>query len=587
MTMIAAIYARKSPVAAEVADDAKSITRQVEHARAYAARKGWTVSDDLLFVDDNISGAEFESRHGFLRLMNALKPRPPFQVVIVAEQSRLGRESIETAYAIKQLDQAGVAVWTYLDGKRVTLDSPTDKLLMSVASYADEMERERSRQRTYDTMLRKAKAGHVTGGRVFGYDSHEVTMPGPDGLPRRSHVERRINEAEAAVVREIFQRCAAGDGKTRIAKHLNAIGAVSPRAQRGRPQSWAPSSVHEALYRELYRGRIVWNQSRKRNKWGQQQQHARPEAEWLVVPAPHLQIVSDDLWAATHARLADSRGKYLRATGGRLWGRPRDLESKYLLTGFARCGDCGGSVVVRTYAHGRLRAPFYGCLAHHQRGACVCQNRVKVPMSAVDDAVLDALADDILQPDIVEDAIRRAVEQLAPGARQQEAVRLRAELATVERTIKNLMDALAAGGNEVASLVSRLKAEEHRKLDLEAQIATAEHLATAIDVNAIRAKLEARLTEWRELLRQQVTQTRQMLRKILDGPVTLTPLPDGSGVRVEGQAAYGKILEGLVPLSSTLLPVQGNWRPHPDSSNVGPGPRCVASPAGVEPASPP
>ena len=59
---------------------------------------------------------------------------------------------------------------------------------MSVAAFADELERERSRQRTYDAMSRKAQAGHVTGGRVFGYDNVRV-----DG-----HVERRINEAEAA-----------------------------------------------------------------------------------------------------------------------------------------------------------------------------------------------------------------------------------------------------------------------------------------------------------------------------------------------------------------------------------------------------
>lgn len=79
-------------------------------------------------------------------------------------------------------------------------------------------------------MSRKAKVGHVTGGRVFGYDNADVT--GPDG--RRSHVERR-NEAEAAVVRWIFQLTAEGYGRKRVVQRLNEDGAVSPRAQRGRP----------------------------------------------------------------------------------------------------------------------------------------------------------------------------------------------------------------------------------------------------------------------------------------------------------------------------------------------------------------
>jgi DNA invertase Pin-like site-specific DNA recombinase len=36
--------------------------------------------------------------------------------------------------------------------------------MMSLTAFADELEREKARQRTYDAMTRKAKAGHVTGG---------------------------------------------------------------------------------------------------------------------------------------------------------------------------------------------------------------------------------------------------------------------------------------------------------------------------------------------------------------------------------------------------------------------------------------
>jgi DNA invertase Pin-like site-specific DNA recombinase len=46
--MIAAIYARKS-TDQNIADEEKSVTRQVEHARAYAARKGWTVAEEHVY----------------------------------------------------------------------------------------------------------------------------------------------------------------------------------------------------------------------------------------------------------------------------------------------------------------------------------------------------------------------------------------------------------------------------------------------------------------------------------------------------------------------------------------------------------
>ena len=157
--MIAAIYARKSTDQSGVADEAKSVRRQIDHSRDYAQRKGCTVDESLIFVDDGISGAEFANRPGFVRLMNALKPRPPFQVLIMSEESRLGREAIETAYALKQLIAAGVRVFFYLEDRERTLDSPTDKVLLSLTAFADELEREKARQRVTDSMSRHARAG--------------------------------------------------------------------------------------------------------------------------------------------------------------------------------------------------------------------------------------------------------------------------------------------------------------------------------------------------------------------------------------------------------------------------------------------
>src|SRR6202171_5506202 len=150
--MITAIYARKSNDQSGIADEQKSVARQVDHARAYADRKGWIVDDAYVYVDDGISGAEL-------------------QILIMSEESRLGREAIETAYALKQLVTAGVRVFFYLEDRERTLDSPTDKITLSLTTFADELEREKARQRTYDAMSGKARAGHVTGGRVFGYDN--------------------------------------------------------------------------------------------------------------------------------------------------------------------------------------------------------------------------------------------------------------------------------------------------------------------------------------------------------------------------------------------------------------------------------
>ncbi len=130
--MIVALYARKSTDQAGAGDKSESVERQIAHARAYAVRKGWTVADAHVYADDGISGAEFSDRRpGLARLLNALRPRPPFQVLVMSEESRLGRESIEVAYALKAFVQAGVRVFLYLEDRERTIDSPTEKLLTS------------------------------------------------------------------------------------------------------------------------------------------------------------------------------------------------------------------------------------------------------------------------------------------------------------------------------------------------------------------------------------------------------------------------------------------------------------------------
>jgi site-specific DNA recombinase len=531
--MIAAIYARKSTEQTGTADEQKSVTRQIDHAREYAQRNGWAVAEDHVYVDDGISGAEFANRPGFVRLMNALKPRAPFQVLVMSEESRLGREAIETSYALKQIVTAGVRCFFYIENRERTLGTPTDKFMMSLTAFTDELEREKARQRTSDAMARKARAGHVCGGRVFGYDN--IEMPGADG--KRSHVERRINVAEAAIVLRIFTLSAQGVGLTTTAKTLNDEAAPSPRAQQARPKGWAPSSVREVLHRTLYRGEITWNRTQKRNQWGQVDQKPRPSAEWMSIAAPNLRIVSDELWKQVHERLEQQRGAYLRINKGRLQGRPeRGSEAKYLLSGLARCTCCGGSMAVKTRSHGKRRAFFYGCTSFHKRGNAVCRNSMDAPMLGVkgaDTTVLTAIEQDILRPEIITATLRKAMAKLRPSAEAAQARRtdLEKRLAAVMREIDNLTTAIAAGG-DLAALVQAVKDRQQQRDTMTREAAALEQAGRQIDWTKAERELRAKLDDWKGLLHRQVPQARQILKKLLRGPIQFTP------VREAGERYY-------------------------------------------------
>jgi len=259
-------------------------------------------------------------------------------------------------------------------------------------------------------VLRKARAGHVTGGRVFGYDN----VPVLNAVGQQSHVERRINEREAAVIRRIFELSAAGVGVRSIAKQLNAAGEPAPRSQQGRPVSWSSSSVWEALRRPLYHGEMVWNQTRKRDKWGQRRQQAREASEWVRQPRPDLRIVSDDLWQAAHVRLDGAREDYVRRNAGRTWGRPTNgTESKYLLTGLAQCAWCNGGLFLHSRSHGARRGYFYACTSYHLRGREICANRQLLPMELANGSVLETCRTRLLDPRVMERALSKLEARLS------------------------------------------------------------------------------------------------------------------------------------------------------------------------------
>ena len=97
------------------------------------------------------------------------------------------------------------------------------------------------------------------------------------------------------------------------------------------------------LRRELYLGRPIYGKTRWADKGGARVKVKMPKAEWLVDEQPELRIVSDELWKAAHDRMAQTHRTYLHRGVGQLGGKPESgLQSRYLLSGFVRCGVCGG-----------------------------------------------------------------------------------------------------------------------------------------------------------------------------------------------------------------------------------------------------
>ncbi len=426
--MIAAVYARKSDTDERSAADGRSVDRQVELARAFAAKTGWAVNEQFVLADER-SGADF-TRPGLVKLLDAARQRPrPFDVVIVMAIDRLGREQVRTASVVQQLHAAGVHVYTYQDQQRVKFDTPVEKLMVGIHNFGAEDFRYQIKLKTAEALRRKAARGHATGARTYGY-----------GLVRKGeHTERVVDEAQAAVVRRIFEMSAAGLGDNRITNILAAERVAAPGP------SWGKPAVRRMLQNPLYRGVAVYGRTRTVDDGAHGKRVRVQDArEWITVDIPELRIVSDELWQRVQQRKEQTRAHYLRAVDGTLLGKPESgLIATKLLNGIGRCGSCDGALNVM----GNLRVPRYFCLTRNRRGPAACSNGHGVPMREFDEAVMEQIYDTLhRKPEVaaalIEDRLARARRDLDGGQERENADK---EVAKLEAEISRLVNALAAG----------------------------------------------------------------------------------------------------------------------------------------------
>src|SRR5438445_1686717 len=121
----AAVYARKSNDDGGRSAEIKSTAVQIADCTAYAKKHGYTVDAKHIFKDDGVSGKLFGAeRPGLHALLTALQaPRRPFDVLLVTEQQRIGRDTVLTLKTIVDLQNAGVRIFAVRDNREIDLES--------------------------------------------------------------------------------------------------------------------------------------------------------------------------------------------------------------------------------------------------------------------------------------------------------------------------------------------------------------------------------------------------------------------------------------------------------------------------------
>ena len=506
--MRAAIYARKS-TEQEVTDDAKSVTRQIDGARAFIARQpGWTLDNAHVYEDPAVSGALFAKRPEFQRMMSDARAGA-FDVLVLFDLDRFGRHAHKTMVALNELADVGVEVWDYSTGQPIDLDSLEGGLTVQMKAIFAQQFREQIRKHTRAAMRKKAEAGLVAGCPPFGYDA----------VGEKGKRQFRINAEQAEVVREIYSRFAAGEGMRSIALALNRRKVASPRAQQGRPCGWSQSTILAVLDRSLYRGMYIYGRSAKaydrelkrvrRGTKREKGQILRPENTWVRVEMPELRIIPPDLERRADAKRHERRSRYfesLKRPDGR---QPEKSHGKYLLTGGMLICPCGAHFEARKHPWKGAPGNVYICSARRRKPG-TCNNTLALAITETDDAVLSEVEASLLDEGSIEELLRLV--EAAPDRTDT----LTADRERVRAQISNLVESLALGVG-AQTIAPKLRALEQELSRVEAELRT---VPPPVDRIRLRAALEQRVETWRADLRGEPKLAREVVRRLI-GPLTL------------------------------------------------------------------
>ena len=411
----AALYARYSSDKQREA----SIEDQIRLCEERAAREGWTVHKS--YTDQALSGASL-MRPGIQALLTDAQDGQ-FDVILAESLDRISRDQEDIAGVYKRLRFAGVAIETLSEGEISELHIGF-KGTMGALYLKDLADKTRRGLRGC------VEAGRSGGGNSYGYDV--VIKFTETGAPDRGG--RAINEGQATIVRRIFNDYATGKSPKAIAKALNKEGVPGPTGN-----GWAQSTINGnyrrgtgILNNELYIGRLVWNRQRfiKDPDTGKRVSRPNPESEWIIRDVPELRIVDQELWEKVKARQQS-----LRKERPAFWQkqRPRNLFS-YLL----KCHACGGGFSKISETH-------YGCSNARNKGTC--ENRRAIKQDTLENAVLGALQNELMDPALCKIFCEEYTRHLNRLRNEKNAnlSQARHELAKAERERERLIQAIKDG----------------------------------------------------------------------------------------------------------------------------------------------
>jgi len=344
-----------------------SIDAQKEAGQAYIASQrseGWIpVGDD--YDDGGFSGGNME-RPALKRLMADIE-RGLVDIVVVYKIDRLTRSLADFSKMVEVFERHGVSFVSVTQQFNTT--TSMGRLMLNVLLSFAQFEREVTGERIRDKIAAAKRKGMWMGGvPPLGYDVDNRLLI--------------INEAEAAVVRRIFEEMLTIGSPTKIAVNLTAEGITTKVWTTQEGQTRPGARIDKKYLHKLLRNRIYLGELSHKGNW---------------YPGVHPAIIEPGLWGRVHEVL--SRDGHVRSVETKTRSRTDALLRGLLYSP-------SGERMYPTYSRKNGRKYHYYVSKSESRFGTSEKTYERLPAPEIEEAIVAQIRTVLTSPESVASVVR-------------------------------------------------------------------------------------------------------------------------------------------------------------------------------------
>jgi site-specific DNA recombinase len=216
-----------------------SSRQQIQRLEEFCKRKGFENVEYL--VDFDVSGGKeiFKRPNG-----SKLKEAKDGDIIIVHKRDRLFRNTLNALNTVWKWFDDGVILYILENGEDpISMDNPTSKLVFTIMCATDELEKDKVRTRTKDSLALKKANKEVYSTAPYGWQNHYTEQNNKGEWINGKLIP---NEAEQQVIAQIKYFDTIKKSLNWIASWLNEKEIPSKKGGR-----WHPKTVADVLNNSL------------------------------------------------------------------------------------------------------------------------------------------------------------------------------------------------------------------------------------------------------------------------------------------------------------------------------------------------